>query len=301
MSDRPQTTRTQIRGVRTTPTTPAGAARHARHPQAPHAARRAHQRPRPRDARGGRRGVPRDRGVGADRARRPLRGRASCSAVDTPSVLVVNKTDVASPGRRSPSTSPSAAAELGEFDAFVPLSARTGAGVDALVGELEARLPEGPHYYPDGMVTDQPESFLAAELVREQLLRVARDELPHSITVVAEDRRPRATDPGRRRLRPARAGPDPRGARVAEGDGDRQGRAVLKEAGTRGPGGARAPARHPRAPRDAGDGRARLAAARPRPRPARILSESGPSGIAGSEVADGEHDPCRVPTRSQVL
>ena len=79
-----------------------------------------------------------------------------------------------------------AAAELGDFDAFVPLSARTGAGVDALVGELEARLPEGPHYYPDGMVTDQPESFLAAELVREQLLRMARDELPHSITVVAE-------------------------------------------------------------------------------------------------------------------
>ena len=54
----------------------------------------------------------------------------------------------------------------------MPLSARTGDGVDALVGELEARLPEGPHYYPDGVVSDQPESFLAAELLREKLLAV---------------------------------------------------------------------------------------------------------------------------------
>jgi GTPase len=105
--------------------------------------------------------------------------------VDTPSVLVVNKTDVASPADIAAHLA-DAVAELGEFDAFVPLSARTGVGVDSLVGELEARLPEGPHYYPEGMVTDQPESFLAAELVREQLLKVARDELPHSITVVAE-------------------------------------------------------------------------------------------------------------------
>src|SRR5262249_49571629 len=79
-----------------------------------------------------------------------------------------------------------ASAELGEFDAYVPLSARTGTGVDALVGELEQRLPVGPRYYPDGVLTDQPESFLAAELVREQLLRLTREELPHSITVVAE-------------------------------------------------------------------------------------------------------------------
>ena len=65
----------------------------------------------------------------------------------------------------------------------------TGDGVDALVGELEARLPEGPMYYPEGVVTDQPETFLAAELVREQLLRVARDELPHSIAVTARGAR----------------------------------------------------------------------------------------------------------------
>ncbi|HEX5586302.1 MAG TPA: GTPase Era [Acidimicrobiia bacterium] len=106
-------------------------------------------------------------------------------AVDTPSVLVVNKVDAVDHGSVAEHLAV-ASAELGEFDAYVPLSALTGEGVDALVGELEARLPDGPHYYPDGMVTDQPEAFLAAELVREQLLRVARDELPHSITVVAE-------------------------------------------------------------------------------------------------------------------
>ena len=86
-----------------------------------------------------------------------------------------------------------AVAELGEFDAYVPLSSQTGDGVDALVGELEARMPEGPEYYPGGVVSDQPETFLVAELVREKLLRVAREELPHSITVVAEELEPERT------------------------------------------------------------------------------------------------------------
>ena len=48
------------------------------------------------------------------------------------------------------------------------------------------RLPEGPQYYPDGVVSDQPETFVAAELVREQLLRVTHDEVPHSIGVTCE-------------------------------------------------------------------------------------------------------------------
>ena len=109
--------------------------------------------------------------------------------VETPRVLVVNKTDLAD-RREVAEHLVRAQAELGDFDAFVPLSARTGDGVDVLIGELEERLPEGPQYYPEGVVTDQPETFLAAELLREQLLRVARDELPHSITVVAEEIEP---------------------------------------------------------------------------------------------------------------
>jgi GTPase len=106
--------------------------------------------------------------------------------VDTPKLLVVNKVDRA--GKAAVAEHLVAALrDLGEFDAYIPLSARTGDGVGALVDEIEARLPAGPRYYPDGTVTDQPEMFLAAELVREKLLAIARDELPHSITVSVEE------------------------------------------------------------------------------------------------------------------
>lgn len=67
------------------------------------------------------------------------------------------------------------------FLEYFPVSARTGDGVEELVESLIARMPEGPQYYPDDMVTDVPEAFWVAELVREQLLAVTRDELPHSI------------------------------------------------------------------------------------------------------------------------
>lgn len=64
---------------------------------------------------------------------------------------------------------------------YFPVSARTGQGVDALAAEVVDRLPEGPTYYPEDMVTDAPEAQQVAELVREQLLARARDELPHAI------------------------------------------------------------------------------------------------------------------------
>ena len=105
--------------------------------------------------------------------------------VSTPSLLVLNKTDAASRGDVVDHLA-RVTATLGDFEAFIPLSARTGEGVDALVRELESRLPPGPVYYPDGVVSDQPETSLVAELVREKLLAVTRDELPHSIVVTAE-------------------------------------------------------------------------------------------------------------------
>ncbi|MGA2804171.1 MAG: GTPase Era [Acidimicrobiales bacterium] len=75
-----------------------------------------------------------------------------------------------------------AAAELGLGDAeYFPISAKTGEGVPALVEYLAARMPEGPRYFPAGMVSDVPEAFYVAELVREQLLKNAEEELPHSI------------------------------------------------------------------------------------------------------------------------
>jgi GTP-binding protein Era len=64
---------------------------------------------------------------------------------------------------------------------YFPVSAVTGDGVDALVDAIVARLPEGPPYYPEDMRTDTPEALRVAELVREQLLLRAREELPHSI------------------------------------------------------------------------------------------------------------------------
>jgi GTPase len=64
---------------------------------------------------------------------------------------------------------------------YFPISAKSGAGVAELVDAIIGRMPEGPQLYPDDMVTDVPEAFWVAELVREQLLAVAREELPHSI------------------------------------------------------------------------------------------------------------------------
>jgi GTP-binding protein Era len=93
-------------------------------------------------------------------------------------VLVVNKVDRASPEQVLSQLT--VASEFG-FEAYFPISARTGEGVDDLVQHLVSRLPEGPQYYPEDMTSDQPDAIWVAELVREQLLAVTRDELPHSI------------------------------------------------------------------------------------------------------------------------
>ena len=92
--------------------------------------------------------------------------------------VVVNKVDAAS--RADVLIQLERASEF-EFAEYFPVSARTGDGVDALVDAVIGRMPEGPAYYPDDMVTDVPEAFWVSELVREQLLAVAREELPHSI------------------------------------------------------------------------------------------------------------------------
>ncbi len=93
-------------------------------------------------------------------------------------VLVVNKIDGLEPDKVLAQL-----AEVSEFDfsAYFPVSAWTGRGVEALVDHLRSRLPPGPLWYPADTVTDVPEAFVVAELVREQLLRTTRDEVPHSV------------------------------------------------------------------------------------------------------------------------
>ncbi len=93
-------------------------------------------------------------------------------------LCVVNKVDVADRTQVLQQLARAAQLDLAEY---FPVSARTGEGVGELVEAIVARLPEGPAYYPEDMVTDQPDTVWVAELVREQLLSHVREELPHSI------------------------------------------------------------------------------------------------------------------------
>lgn len=99
-------------------------------------------------------------------------------------VVVVNKTDLAS---KTQIVEQLAEAGIWDFDAYVPVSALQRDGLDTLLGELTARLPEGPLYFPPDATTDQPEQLLIGEIVREKFLGRLRDELPHSLTVMVRE------------------------------------------------------------------------------------------------------------------
>jgi GTPase len=72
------------------------------------------------------------------------------------------------------------------FEEFLPVSALKGEGVAEFEAEIVKRLPEGPQYFPPGQITDAPERFLAAELIREKILNATEQEVPHSAAVVIE-------------------------------------------------------------------------------------------------------------------
>ena len=101
----------------------------------------------------------------------------------TPKVLVLNKVDIADKNSLLPRL---AAYQEEGFDELVPISALTGENVDRLEQVLLSHLPEGEAIYPDDYLTDQPERFFVAELVREQVLQQTRDELPFSTAVVVD-------------------------------------------------------------------------------------------------------------------
>jgi GTPase len=104
---------------------------------------------------------------------------------DGPKLCAVNKLDLLRNHDEVPQLA--AAAELGDWDEVVPISAKTGRGVGVLRDLLLERLPEGPAYYPTDAVTDQPIEVRLAEIVREKALAVTRQEVPHSIAVVVEE------------------------------------------------------------------------------------------------------------------
>jgi len=93
-------------------------------------------------------------------------------------IVVVNKVDIA---KRDEIIAQLVATSGLEFAEYFPVSARTGKGVKELLDYLISRMPEGPRYFPDDMVSDVPDMMFIAELVREQLFRATRQELPYSI------------------------------------------------------------------------------------------------------------------------
>jgi GTPase len=108
------------------------------------------------------------------------------SSSPVPVVIAVNKVDRLDRPRTVLALS--AATEVGPDDAEVfPVSARTGRGVPALVDHLAGLLPEGPFYFPPDEVSDQPESVVLAELVREQVLHRTRQEVPHAVEVQVDE------------------------------------------------------------------------------------------------------------------
>ena len=125
---------------------------------------------------------------------------AEVAKVATPTICVVNKLDAAPRARMAAALR--AAAALGDWAEVVPVSARTGEQLDLLAELIFAHLPEGRPLYPEGHVTDEPEQHLVAELIREKALAMVRDELPHSVAVLVEEMGP---DPERADLLVIRA------------------------------------------------------------------------------------------------
>lgn len=103
---------------------------------------------------------------------------------DVPVILVVNKVDTVEKNSLLPTIQK--LSELYDFAGIVPLSARMGDNVDALINEIRGHLTEGPQFFPGNLITDQPERQIAAEYIREKTLRLLNQEIPHGIAVEIE-------------------------------------------------------------------------------------------------------------------
>ncbi len=109
-----------------------------------------------------------------------------------PVILVVNKIDKIEKQQVLPTIS--RYADRYNFIGVVPISAKKNTNLDYLVDEIKKHLEEGPQYYPSDMITDQPERLIAAELIREKVLHLTREEIPHAIAVELEEMARRQND-----------------------------------------------------------------------------------------------------------
>lgn len=98
-----------------------------------------------------------------------------------PAILVINKIDTVDKTRLLEVMA--LYSQAYDFDAILPISAKTGDGLEELMAELEKYATEGPHFFPEDMITDQPERQICAELVREKLLQCLDKEIPHGTAV----------------------------------------------------------------------------------------------------------------------
>jgi GTP-binding protein Era len=112
--------------------------------------------------------------------------------VNTPVFLILNKTDLLK--NEQILSSIAQWQNKMDFQELFPVSAKKGDNIDQLINKTLGYLPEGPKYYPDDAVTDQPEQVVISELIREKILNLTREEIPHSIAVVVEMMEKRAND-----------------------------------------------------------------------------------------------------------
>lgn len=105
--------------------------------------------------------------------------------ISTPVILVVNKIDQIKKEALLPLMA--TYKDLHDFKAIVPISALTGEGLDLLLAEILTFIPPGSPYYPSDMITDQPERFVAAEIIREKIFRLTGQEIPYATAVIIDE------------------------------------------------------------------------------------------------------------------
>ncbi|MCL6478608.1 MAG: GTPase Era [Peptococcaceae bacterium] len=112
--------------------------------------------------------------------------------ISTPVILVLNKIDLVP--KQDILGLIDIFRRLYRFSEIVPVSALTGENLDRLAGVVIGYLPPGPRYYPEGMITDRPEKFIMSEIIREKVLHLTSQEVPHSVTVDVEEVQERPND-----------------------------------------------------------------------------------------------------------